>query len=130
MPEPDTRIVSVRRQPTDWRVALYDRAQVSSLHWSDVSGGVNVSLTHPFVHGYVLCNAMISGELAHSCSHGPPPHSILVCLLKKDNPDIWAEIEREIGPTPWRRRPAWREAGNRRCFPLCRQRGKDTSSGL
>jgi hypothetical protein len=114
MPEPDTRIVSVRRQPTDWRVALYDRAQVSSLHWSDISGGVNVSLTHPFVHGYVLCNAMISGELAHSCSHRPPPHSILVCLLKKDNPDIWAEIEREIGPRPGtKKRVAW-ERGARR----------------
>ena len=36
-----------------------------------------------------------------------------------------------VGRRPWRRRrPAWREAGNRRCFPLCRQRGKDTSNGL
>jgi hypothetical protein len=110
MPELDTRVVSVRRQPTDWRIALYDRAQVSGLHWRDVSGGVNVSLTHPFVHGYVLCNAMISGEIAHSCRHGPSPHSVLVCLLKKDNPDIWPEIEQEIGPRPGtKKRAAWEE---------------------
>jgi hypothetical protein len=54
---------------------------------------------------------MISGELAHSCSHGPPPHSILVCVLKKDNPKLWPEIEREIGPRPGtKKRLAWEKA--------------------
>ena len=109
--DPNTRVVNVRRQPTDWRVAQYNPAGVHGLHWSGTSGGVNASLTHNFVHGYVHCNAMISDELAHSCSHGPPPHRVLVCLLKKDNPDIWVEIEEEVGPRPgtkseWRgRRP-------------------------
>jgi hypothetical protein len=113
MSEPSPRILSVRRQPTDWRAAQYDRAQVAGLHWRDVSGGVNASLPHPFVHGYVLCNAMISAELPHSCRHGPPPHSVLVSLLKKDNPDLWPDIEQEIGPGPgtkkraaWEKRPA------------------------
>jgi hypothetical protein len=104
----DTRVLNVRRQPADWRVAQYDRAHVSGLHWIDVSGGVSATLTHSFVHGYVLCNAMISGELAHSCRHGPPPHSVLVCLLKKDNPAIWPMIEQEIGPRPGtKKRAAW-----------------------
>jgi hypothetical protein len=93
-------VINVRRQPTDWRIAQYDRRQVSGLHWSNVSGGVNATLTRQFVHGYVNCDAMISGELAHSCSHGPPPHQILVCVLKKDNKVIWPEIEREVGPRP------------------------------
>ena len=114
MPDPDTNIVTVRRQPTDWRAAQYDRAQVSGLHWRNVSGGVNASLPHPFVHGYVLCNAMISGELAHSCSHGPPPHRVLVCLPKKDNPAIWPMIEQGIGPRPGtKKRVAWEEARTR-----------------
>jgi hypothetical protein len=92
-------------------MAKYRRADISDLHWTDVSGGVKVPLPHQFVHGYVLYNAMISDELAHSCSHGPPPHRILVCVLKIDNPKSWREIEREIGPRPGTKtRAAWEKA--------------------
>jgi hypothetical protein len=105
---PADEIVQVRRQPTDWGVAQYRRSDDSGLHWTDISGGVGATLTHPFVHGYVLCDAMISGGVAHSCRHGPAPHSILVCLLKKDNPELWASIEEEIGPRPGtKRRERW-----------------------
>jgi hypothetical protein len=86
MSEPSPRILSVRRQPTDWRAAQYDRAQVAGLHWRDVSGGVNASLPHPFVHGYVLCNAMISAELPHSCRHGPPQCSRLLAKEGQSGP--------------------------------------------
>jgi hypothetical protein len=104
-------VITVRRQWSDWRMAKYRRADISDLHWTDVSGGVKVPLPHQFVHGYVLCNAMISGELAHSCSHGPPPHRILVCVLKTDNPKSWREIERDIGPRPGtKKRAAWEKS--------------------
>jgi hypothetical protein len=54
---------------------------------------------------------MVDGELAHSCRHGPPPHNILVCVLKKDNPAIWASIEGLIGPRPGtKRRAEWERA--------------------
>jgi hypothetical protein len=104
----DTGVINVRRQWSDWRMATYRRTDVSDLHWRVVGGGVNALLPAPFVHGRVLCDAMISGELAHSCSHGPPPHDILVCVLKKDNLKLWPEIEREIGPRPGtKKRLAW-----------------------
>jgi len=104
-------VITVRRHWNDWRSATYRRTDVSELHWTNVSGGVRAPLPAPFVHGYVLCDAMISGELAHSCSHGPPPHSILVCVLKKDNPKLWPKIEREIGPRPGtKKRAAWEKA--------------------
>ncbi len=57
----------------------------------------------PFIHVRVWCDQMIKGELAHSCRHGPPPHEILVCVVKRDNePDVFAELERMAGPRPKR----------------------------
>jgi hypothetical protein len=48
---------------------------------------------------YVMCDGMIDGELAHSCSHGPPPHDIKVCLLKKDNRGVWPIVELALANT-------------------------------
>lgn len=76
-------IVQVRRQWDDYRIAKYRIDDISGLHWSDESGGVRASAPRAFIHGYVLCNGMIEGELAHSCSHGPPPHQVKVCITKK-----------------------------------------------
>ena len=46
-----------------------------------------------YLHGYVWCDGMIAGELAHRCSHGPPPHRITVCVTKKGNERFWDAIE-------------------------------------
>ena len=46
-----------------------------------------------YLHGYVWCDAMIAGELAHTCTHGPPPHRIKVCITKKGNEKFWRAIE-------------------------------------
>ena len=53
--------------------------------WSEVSGGIKARTSRPFLHGYIYCNEIISGDLSHSCLHGPGPHSIKVCIVKKDN---------------------------------------------
>lgn len=81
-------IVWVRRQWNDYRDAAYHIDDVSGWRWSDVSGGVNAPAPRPFIQAYALCNAMISGELAHSCSHGEGPHRIKVCVTKKMNKKI------------------------------------------
>jgi len=77
--------VAVRRQWNDWREAVYTLSELESPHWDDVSGGVNAKAPRPFIHGYVWCDRMESGELAHSCSHGAGPHRIKVCVVKKSN---------------------------------------------
>lgn len=38
-----------------------------------------------YVHGYVWCDGAVEGEVAHSCRHGRPPHSIKVCIVAVDN---------------------------------------------
>jgi hypothetical protein len=93
--------VKVRRQPDDRRIATYDLQNVWGLRWDNVGGGVmRGSAMH--VYGYVMCDGMIDGELAHSCRHGPPPHEIKVCITKKHNEQLWPQILQIVGPKPKR----------------------------
>src|SRR5947209_5961900 len=89
-------VVWVRRRSNNRRSrrAAYRIADVTGLHWASRSGGKRRRATRPYLHGYVWCNAMIAGVVGHSCSHGPPPHHIKVCITKIDNKTIWPEIER------------------------------------
>jgi hypothetical protein len=89
---PNDVIVTVRRQWNDWREATYRLSDIRGLHWTNLSGGVNAAAPKAFIHGYVWCDRMIAGELAHSCEHGKGPHEIKVCLVKKANKAIWPQI--------------------------------------
>ncbi len=87
-------------------------------HWSNISGGINHQANRFYLHGYVMCDGMIAGELSHSCSHGPPPHRIKVCITKKGNEKFWRAIA-EVGPAKpkpvyKRRRYQPRKAATRR----------------
>jgi hypothetical protein len=99
MSEPE-QIVSVRRQWNDYREARYRLDDISDMHWTDVSGGVNARAPRKFVHGYVRCDGMIDGELAHSCRHGTGPHRVKVCITKKGNEPVWPKILERAGPAP------------------------------
>ncbi len=82
----DQAVVRVRRQWNDsGRIATYRLESLSGVHWDDESGGVHAPAPQPFLHGYVWCDAMLEGELGHSCVHGTPPHQIKVCITQKDN---------------------------------------------
>jgi hypothetical protein len=88
-----TKTVTVRRQWNDWRRASVHIEDISGLHLTDVSGGVNARAPRAFLHGYVWCSAFIEGEVAHSCRHGSGPHNIKVCVVQKDNEkDIYAAL--------------------------------------
>lgn len=94
--DPTEITVEVRRHPQDWQTATYRLVNVDALHWSSVSGGVARATAKPALFGYVLCNAMLSGEIAHSCQHGPPPHRVLVCLPKVANKELWSLLTKQV----------------------------------
>jgi hypothetical protein len=96
----EEQTVEVRRQWNDWQLARYRISDVAGWHWDNMSGGINATAPQYFVHAYVWCNAMIDGELAHSCSHGSGPHQIKVCITKKGNENAWAHVLRLAGPRP------------------------------
>jgi hypothetical protein len=52
------------------------------------------------VHGYIMCDEKIGGELAHVCRHGGAPHRLKVCLTRKGNDAVWKEIAKIVGPRP------------------------------
>lgn len=89
----------VRRQWNASLAAEIRLADLSGLHWSDFSGGVGKRANRPYLHGYMSCDAIISGDLDHSCMHGPPPHRIKVCVVAKDNDrKLMATLKAGVAP--------------------------------
>jgi hypothetical protein len=99
-------IVQVRRQWNDFKIASYRIEDIDGLHYSDESGGVYARSPRSFVHGYVMCDKMLNGELSHSCSHGPAPHRIKVCLTKKGNEKVWPMVLEKLNASSRRSRSA------------------------
>lgn len=74
-------------------------SDLGGVHWSSVSGGVMRPSPRPFLHAYVNCQGMEEGEIAHSGVHGPCPHRIKVCIVKKDNDQaVIARLIATAGP--------------------------------
>jgi hypothetical protein len=103
LPNVKSAIIKVRRQPGHWRLADYRLSDVSRIRWDYVGGGIQ-RRSQWHVYGYVMCDAMLSGKIAHSCRHGPPPHRVKVCITKKYNEDVWPLIVEKVGPKPEPRR--------------------------
>ena len=68
--------VVVRRQWNSMEHATYRLENLTGVRWDTVSGGVRAPASQPFLHGYVQCDAMLEGDLAHSCQHGSGPHNV------------------------------------------------------
>ena len=105
-PVSDMDLVSVRRQWNSWEVAQVNVGEVANPLWDVESGGVKASAPEALIYGYVWCDAIVSGSLAHSCLHGTAPHSIKICILRQDNsPRIYNHFVSLVGPKPaqWQR---------------------------
>jgi hypothetical protein len=99
----DQPLIQVRRQPGDWRLAAYRLADISRMRWDYIGGGIQ-RRSQWHVYGFVMCDAMASGRIAHSCKHGPPPHKVKVCITKKYNEKVWPLILAKVGAKPEPRR--------------------------
>jgi hypothetical protein len=75
----------VRRHWDDWRTGAVQFKHLHDFHWDSVSGGVQRRSPRPMMYGYICCDDLVEGEVAHSCAHGPGPHRIKVVVVKKDN---------------------------------------------
>lgn len=104
----DSDAVRVRRDWNDHRIGTVKWSDLRDPRWDSVSGGEQNPTPQPFIHGYVWCD-IVQGDIAHSCAHGPGPHNIKVCLVKKDNSrEVWSRLSAIVGPKPGRRRLARR----------------------
>lgn len=100
--------VRVRRDWNDHRIGTVKWSELRDPRWDTISGGEQNPTPQPFIHGYVWCD-LVQGNIAHSCAHGPGPHNIKVCLVKKDNSrEVWSRLSAIVGPKPGKRRVARR----------------------
>jgi hypothetical protein len=90
--EDNEPLVKVRRQWNSTRIAIYRLADVTDIAWRKYSGGLGHKANRRYLHGYVLCDQMVEGRVAHSCKHGPKPHTIKVCITRKGNEKIWNAV--------------------------------------
>jgi len=99
-------LVSVRRQWNSWEVAQVNVGEVNNPIWDVESGGVKATAPDALIYGYIWCDAIVSGSIAHSCLHGTAAHSIKICILRQDNsPRIFNHFLSIVGPKPecWKR---------------------------
>ncbi|MFD5828119.1 hypothetical protein [Lentzea sp. NPDC060358] len=92
----DETVVWVRRQWNNTLSAGYRLADVSEPHWSEFSGGTQTRANRFYVHAYVMCDAAVEGEVAHSCRHGRGPHRIKVCIVAVDNDGTRSAVMRHM----------------------------------
>jgi hypothetical protein len=86
--------VVVRRQWNSHGTGTVEESSLSEIHWSEYSGGVRARSPRPFLHAYMSCDALLAGEIEHSCRHGEGPHRIKVCMVKKDNdPNVFKRLK-------------------------------------
>lgn len=89
--------VWIRRHWSDDREAKVRLQDLRDFHWDVMSGGLEGGFgfvaPRPFVHARVWCDSFIEGSVAHSCAHGPGPHEIKVCIVKKSNRKLFPKIK-------------------------------------
>lgn len=96
----ENTIVRIRRQWNDYRIAELKIEDLTQLSWDNFPGGVLAKAPQYFIHGYCYCDDVM-GELGHSCTHGSPPHWIMVCVVKKDNEkQVYERLLDIVGPKP------------------------------
>lgn len=80
-------LITVRREPQDYRNATYRLDDLKEPHWSDhcnnTEGRFRGRFNDDYICGYVQCDGALEGGVAHTGNHGPCPHRIKVCVIKK-----------------------------------------------
>ena len=95
----ETASVKVRRAWNDTlHTAKVPLEAVGLLHWEIVTAET-AQISLQFIHGYVLCDQFLNGELGHSCDseQEQAPHIIKVCIVKKGNLNSFPAIEKMAG---------------------------------
>ena len=92
-------LVRVRRHWNCRRIGDVRLGDIDDLHWARTSGGTGHRSPFVMMYGYVLCDRLVAGTLAHSCVHGEGAHRVKIVVVKKDNPKgIIAALMAPLGP--------------------------------
>jgi hypothetical protein len=78
-------MLSIKRLPRDSAKAECAVADIRRPYWANTYGETPSATGHRFLFGFVSCDAVVSGELAHSCGSETRPHEVQVCIPKVGN---------------------------------------------
>ena len=70
-------MVPVRCAWNAWQTVEVRLDDLQNVHWYQPQGA-----PRPMLHAYVDCTKT-GGRIAHDCRTTPPPHRLLVCVLKR-----------------------------------------------
>jgi hypothetical protein len=88
--------IIVRRRwddPESARVALQ---HVREPAIKDQPGGVCSPVPRPFLFARVWCDHLIEGANIHTCNPRSAPHELELCVLERDNADIYAALRARV----------------------------------
>jgi hypothetical protein len=106
-PSRDDALVVVQRDWNGWRSAMVLVADLEDVHWSR-PGGAPCAM----IHATVRCNRLVAGDIAHECHLTPPPHRLVVCLLKRHTAaGVFEELARRADERSARSAEFQHEAG-------------------
>jgi hypothetical protein len=89
--EPMSKIlIRVQAEWNGWKSAEIRLGDLEDVHWLQPDRA-----SHAFIHGYVHCTQVVSGDLPHNCNPRSEPHRLLVCVLKRHTiSTAYAELAR------------------------------------
>jgi hypothetical protein len=89
----DEALIRVHAEWDGWRSAEVRMRDLHDVHWLRPNGA-----PRRFVHAFISCTDIVSGDIAHRCEAASAPHRLLVCVLKRHAiPDAYAELARRAG---------------------------------
>ena len=93
----DDAMVAVQTAWNGWRTAMVHVTDLEAIHWAQPSGA-----PRPLLHAIVSCDRVVSGAVEHRCQQTPPPHRLLVCLLKCHLPPaVFERLASGLTPRLW-----------------------------
>jgi hypothetical protein len=80
-----TVVVRIRRN--DLRTARVHASAIEGLHWAP----------NHTLYGFIACDQIIQGAIAHECAPATRPHRLPVCIIAKDNAKSYRQLADQAG---------------------------------
>lgn len=78
-------MVTVRRRWNVHEFMAIAQEILRDFHYRNDAGGVCRAMPRAFLCAHVWCDHLCKGAFGHVCRDGPPPHDLLVYILRSDN---------------------------------------------
>jgi hypothetical protein len=88
--------VTVRRRWDDPESARVELEHAREFAIKDRPGGICSPIPRPFLYARVWCDHLIEGAAIHTCDPRSAPHELELCVLERDNPDVYASLRAQV----------------------------------